>query len=1048
MPRFKKRTKTIISQALTSRYLREGVRLRGFANARFAALLVTALSLASLGFGTGTAAQGPGIAFTGPEDGSWFTDENVTVRGNATTCPQDLVLDVTEIGPGSGRDIELAGEVLRFSPKLRFIEDFGGTALNTSNWTKVRDRGSIAVKDGCLLLDNDSFRFPLVRSNGGHTPTGSDWTAGFRLRLRYLGPGGDGGGISDQDPDLASSLMAVYQRTITPNPYGYKVLADGEAVLNESSNLQWHNYYLDWSPDDGRYTVYRDWVELGRYEGAEARPSFWFGNCDSGAPQYYGLTVDYADVWTFAGTWASRTVDMGSIVHIDRASARWESDHPSETAVRSEVRSSLDNTTWTEWTSVAGGTPSTAVEGRYLQSRFRVSMVGVRDEDAYVDLRNLTLGFKHPLTRVDVRCNGGEWNQATGLNQWEATVALREDWNSVEARVTDTDGGTSTTVIDLLLDTTPPVGTAKVLSDRPYTNDVNVTLLLNATDKYGVVTVEVCDYPDFRGASAFPYAERLAWRVQGGFGPNLIYVRFIDSHGLVSAPVNATVYFDPYPPQGHISVNGGEPCTDERSVRLDLEHSDETGVALVELSNDGAFTDPSIVPLGTTSIDGWTLAGGDDGVRTVHMRLTDMAGNAQVLNDSIELYIPKPSGSVLIEDGAEATNRTIVHLAIGVPRELRATRMQLSLDPDFLGMEWEAVAPERMVILPPGDRTVSIHVRFLDFRGITSLPVSDSIVLDTTPPAINITLDGGSRYTLDGTISVELGYDDASPPGVMRVCGDGRFDLSQPRPFEALFDWVVPEREGDHEVFVMVADAAGNSVEACATVHYATIPPVLDLTFVGGAVVNGSGDLLVSVGWQDPYGGVEVQLSVDEEPPLDGPWRGCDAPLRVGMPPAVPDGAHWVRARARDAAGLVTDVSSWPFTIDRTAPNVRVVDPGEGAVIVQTDLVVHVRFTVEDGTGAARVAHRVDGGGWTVLGNASHREFDLELDGFGRHKVEIEVIDPASNAGSASVEFELERSVGPQGSRLLDGLLLAAIAIGCAAVALVILRTKRRARSR
>jgi hypothetical protein len=624
-------------------------------------------------------------------------------------------------------------------------------------------------------------------------------------------------------------------------------------------------------------------------------------------------------------------------------------------------------------------------------------------------MRSIDLRYRSPIARVEVRTAGGDWNLASGTERWTARIELQEDGNTIEARAVDASGDSTIVSVNVTLDTTPPVGTVRVKGLRPFTNDTNVTLLLDATDKYGVVAVGVAHYPDFYGERVYPYAAELPWRIQGGLGENPVYVRFYDAHGLVSAPACATVAFDPLPPSGHVVIGGGAPYTQSQMVRLDLDSSDEVGMLSLELSNDPGMADARAIPVGTRTLEGWALAEGGDGLRTVYMRLTDLAGNVAVVNASIELYVPKALGRVSIEGGAAVTNRTIVRVRVDAPAELRAGTMQLSRDPGFGEAVWEAAVAEKLFILAPGDGEVRIYARFMDFRGFPSLPVSGSIVLDTTIPALAVLIDGGARYTTDSAVSVSLSYDDRSPAARMWRCSDGRFDLAEPTPFEGLFDWTVPAAEGDWRVHVMVEDAAGNVAVATASIHFAALRPTITLAFPGGATSNATTRLLANVMWRDPYGGVEVQLALDADPPEGVAWQPADGPVWVDVPAGAQDGDHEVRARARNAAGLVSDISGWCVTLDRTPPRVAVLEPADGTVLHQAVLRVLVRVGVEDLTGVASASFRLDGGEWRPLDDLANLTGRATVRAFGAHALEVRVTDAAGNTGTAAITFDIER---------------------------------------
>ncbi|NIP33928.1 MAG: hypothetical protein GWN18_03210, partial [Thermoplasmata archaeon] len=65
--------------------------------------------------------------------------------------------------------------------------------------------------------------------------------------------------------------------------------------------------------------------------------------------------------------------------------------------------------------------------------------------------------------------------------------------------------------------------------DREYTNNLNVSLVLNATDKYGVEWVDVSHFPDFSRKVRYPYSTRVDWRMSEVEGETSVFVRFVDS---------------------------------------------------------------------------------------------------------------------------------------------------------------------------------------------------------------------------------------------------------------------------------------------------------------------------------------------------------------------------------------------------------------------------------------------------------------------------------------------------------------------------------------
>jgi hypothetical protein len=98
-----------------------------------------------------------------------------------------------------------------------------------------------------------------------------------------------------------------------------------------------------------------------------------------------------------------------------------------------------------------------------------------------------------------------------------------------------------------------------------------------------------------------------------------------------------------------------------------------------------------------------------------------------------------PSGTVTINSGATATHNPVVTLTLSATDNSgTVAQMQCSNDGTTYSAA-EAYATTKTWTLASGDGTKTVYVKFKDAAGNWSAPASDSIVLDTTPPAITIT---------------------------------------------------------------------------------------------------------------------------------------------------------------------------------------------------------------------------------------------------------------------------------------------------------------------
>jgi hypothetical protein len=992
------------------------------------------------------AAIGPWVQVTSPSDGDAITTKQVTVSGKAGETVETLTLSGEDLVHGEMANIRWVSDDLVYRPRSMFSDQFIGP-LDSEKWPTVVDQDNVSIENGALLLSY-VYQWPYPASNGTlvesadlDIPAGVDYQASYRMAVGQWSYSGGGGGVSDGSHSAWDSHLATLAFYETGYPASYlRVIAGGQAYHNSTYlDTDYHDYLMTYNARTDDYVCSRDGSELGTYT-METTPSvFWFGHTEDVG--YYDtrptLMVDYVELWATSGEWISDPIDMGQQVLVDGVDMTWTSNHKQSAEVLLQARASSDEENWTDWVAFDGkGDLAEPIEGTYFQLRMRLAIPDVLDTSAHVTVSSIGLRYHHPLVRVEVRTQDTDWTTAEGLYDWTADLLLRENENTVEVRAVDSAGNENLTSLEVVVDTTPPVGTVEVAGDGEYTNDLNVTLLLNATDRYGVEWMDVSHYSDFTKKVRYPYSNRLDWRMSGSEGETFVYVRFVDTHGLLSETSSASIFYDSFPPHGKVVISGNKEYTGSDQVRLTLTYSDNVGVDRVEVSNHADMSDPYLVPEGVTSLTDWRLAEGGDGPRTVYIRVTDLAGNVVIGSDDIVLYYPKSVGSVTIEDGAELTGQTVVRLAIQVPDEAGVRLMQVSNGPDFKGAVWDVVG-DVMWILPDGDGEKTVYVRFIDKRDVVSIPVTDTIVLDQTPPEVNVTLNGGHLYTTVVHVTGAVRVEDSSEPVRMWVSMDEEFKGLKPEDFTEGFDFTIPARESDHTVFVQVEDAAGNLGVGSDTVHYATIRPYIGLELPEGDVTQTVPRIPVAVTPVDPYGGIHVQVAFDQRPDESATWLPLSGLVYVDVPGGTMDGVHTIWVRARNAAGLTTeDAVSIDVELDNKEPTLAILRPETGTKLTQLDMDVILEVAVSDSTKVVRLEYTVDGGApgnistWTSWTNVTVADW-------GEHTIQVVAEDEAGNVATSISVFTLvdadSKSTG-EGAGLVLVVLLAivgaAIAVG------------------
>lgn len=197
------------------------------------------------------------------------------------------------------------------------------------------------------------------------------------------------------------------------------------------------------------------------------------------------------------------------------------------------------------------------------------------------------------------------------------------------------------------------------------------------------------------------------------------------------------VVIDTTPPTGSVTINGQAAYATTPQTTLTLSASDNLGVVtLMRFSHDNAqYTTPE--PYATKK--NWTLTTGD-GVKTVYVKFADAVGNWSLpASDTITLDTTPPTGAITIEQGRTAVNHAAVTLSLSATDALSGVAQMRFSNDNATYTPPEPYATTKSWTLATGDGAKTVYAKFQDAAGNWSPPVSDTIVLDTTPPVVTIT---------------------------------------------------------------------------------------------------------------------------------------------------------------------------------------------------------------------------------------------------------------------------------------------------------------------
>jgi len=262
-------------------------------------------------------------------------------------------------------------------------------------------------------------------------------------------------------------------------------------------------------------------------------------------------------------------------------------------------------------------------------------------------------------------------------------------------------------------------------------------------------------------------------------------------------------------PTGSVVINGDAVTTNARTATLTLNAADTDGtVTNMRFSWDNV-TWYGWEAYATTR--NATIQGGQ-GTKTIYVQFRDNTGNiSPVYSDSIIYDTIAPTGSVVINGSAEATNTRPVTLTINATDTANAvTQMRLSWNGTTWN-SWETYAATRNATIPLGaDGTRTIYIQFRDAAGNVSTTYSDSITYDTILPTGSVVINGGAASTNTRNVTLTL-----SANGTGSTVTNMRFSWDNVtwyawETYATTRSASIPGGAGAKTIYVRFRDAAGN----------------------------------------------------------------------------------------------------------------------------------------------------------------------------------------------------------------------------------------------
>jgi hypothetical protein len=432
---------------------------------------------------------------------------------------------------------------------------------------------------------------------------------------------------------------------------------------------------------------------------------------------------------------------------------------------------------------------------------------------------------------------------------------------------------------------------------------------------------------------------------------------------------------------------------------------------------------PTTVPIPTAST--WTEGNNasfsslTEGLWYFHIVSVDVVGNIAKVptHFQIELDTTPPTGSIVVNSGDLYTTDLNVSLDIEAEDKGGVVAMRFSTDDATWG-DWNPVNSTHDLELPPGDGVKTVYAQVMDVAELVStMEISDSIILDTTPPEGTISVRSSKGYVTSPDLIVDVTGTDANGVVRMRFSDDGEI-WGAWKPFAESGRWAVPAEDGTKVVYLQLEDEAGliSTGVSSEPVVLDTTPPEVSFFINGDAEFTTRTTIHLQIEAVDvnPVDGIRYMLIGGEW----SEWENFTTSMDLELP-AI-EGPWTVSIQVRDRAGLLSqNRTSDSIILDMTPPSCEV--QIDGGAKYTTRQGVRVTIEASDLNGLDELMYHLDGA--VVGGSFPYIEgFNLTLDGGdGLYTVRITVSDNAgliSEEASASIVLD---TMPPSGTVSFQG---------------------------
>lgn len=365
-----------------------------------------------------------------------------------------------------------------------------------------------------------------------------------------------------------------------------------------------------------------------------------------------------------------------------------------------------------------------------------------------------------------------------------------------------------------------------------------------------------------------------------------------------------------------------------------------------------------------------------------------------VSNETLQRLLSE-SSSVFINDDEVYTNSAAVNLTI---ENNSAGEMYVTNTKDCsAGGQWEPYSTSKAWTLSESNMRTKAYVKFRESgSAIESACTWDSIIHDNMVPTLAV-VQAAPTITNSTTLNFQFSAAD-NLSGIKALnCKDEKgVILSNCQEMMSLS----PLKEGPGSATIIAEDNAGNFSAPLIQTWLAdfTAPRVL-INSTPSAISNSMSGVITFSGTDNFSSLLAYECKIDT-----GAYTSCASPYNFSLT----QGVHSFDVRAKDDAGNISNVANYTWTIDLSAPTVRLVTFPSAFSNSST-----APFTfdgIDDGVAITRFDCKIDGGAFTSCSSPSTQSGLSN----GSHTFQVRGYDSAGNMSAPASYTWVIDTVAPQ----------------------------------